>query len=66
MTDAIEADPLTFHNQHVDIYSCCWGPADTGKIMRVPGKLMGEALVEGITKVNGNQLRLQCSLIVQL
>ncbi|XP_033635056.1 PC3-like endoprotease variant B isoform X1 [Asterias rubens] len=55
VTDAIEADALTFHNQHVDIYSCCWGPADTGKIMRVPGKLMGEALVEGITKGRGGK-----------
>ena len=53
VTDTIEADALTYNNQHVDIYSCCWGPSDNGGTMREPGKMMGGALEKGAREVMG-------------
>ena len=38
-TDSLEADALSFNPQHIDIYSCSWGPKDNGKTFGRPGKL---------------------------
>ncbi|XP_038059176.1 PC3-like endoprotease variant B [Patiria miniata] len=55
VTDSMEADALTYANQHIDIYSCCWGPSDNGKTMREPGKLMTEALAQGCREGRGGK-----------
>eukprot|EP00794_Sanderia_malayensis_P007060 gene7061-7854_t len=37
-TDSLEADAFSFHPQHIDIYSCSWGPKDNGATFGRPGK----------------------------
>lgn len=54
-TDSLEADALSFNPQHIDIYSCSWGPKDNGKTFGRPGKLGRMALEAGATVGrNGN------------
>lgn len=48
-TDSLEADALSFNSQHIDIYSCSWGPKDNGKTFGRPGKLGRMALEAGAT-----------------
>ena len=48
-TDSLEADALSFNPQHIDIYSCSWGPKDNGKTFGRPGKLGRVALEAGAT-----------------
>ena len=48
-TDSLEADALSFNPQHIDIYSCSWGPKDNGKTFGRPGKLGRMALEAGAT-----------------
>ncbi|XP_043927897.1 PC3-like endoprotease variant B [Protopterus annectens] len=50
ITDAMEAAALSYNNQYIDIYSCCWGPEDDGKQMNGPMKLASKALEEGVEK----------------
>ena len=46
-TDAMEALAFQHNRQRTDIYSCSWGPEDTGWTMEGPGKLTNEQLEEG-------------------
>ena len=52
-TDGLEADALSFHRNHTDIYSCSWGPKDNGQTFGRPGKLGRIALAQG-TKFGRN------------
>jgi len=42
VTDATEASALSHHAGKIDIYSCSWGPADTGRDMVAPGHLVSQ------------------------
>ncbi|XP_053228322.1 proprotein convertase subtilisin/kexin type 4-like isoform X2 [Podarcis raffonei] len=53
VTDIVEAQSLSFHPQHIDIYSASWGPEDDGKTVDGPGILATEAFHKGI--INGRQ-----------
>ena len=50
VSDAVEARSLSFHPDHVDIYSSSWGPNDDGKTVDGPGKLASRAFKNGITR----------------
>ncbi|XP_078401724.1 PC3-like endoprotease variant B isoform X2 [Cetorhinus maximus] len=47
VTDALEAASLTYNNNYIDIYCCCWGPKDNGKKLDGPKTLAKKALQEG-------------------
>eukprot|EP00039_Didymoeca_costata_P013719 m.212738 g.212738 ORF g.212738 m.212738 type:complete len:728 (-) comp15857_c0_seq6:1059-3242(-) len=47
VTDGIEASSLSWKPEHVDIYSCSWGPNDDGKTTEGPGELAQKALRDG-------------------
>lgn len=49
-TDAMVALAIQHNRQHIDIYSCSWGPEDTGWSMEGPEKLTRDQLEEG-TKI---------------
>ncbi|KAJ7375985.1 hypothetical protein OS493_037537 [Desmophyllum pertusum] len=49
-TDAVEALAFQYKQQYIDIYSCSWGPADTGWTMEGPDQLARNQLEEG-TKI---------------
>lgn len=51
-TDAMEALAFQHNRQHLDIYSCSWGPEDTGWTMDGPEKLTRDQLEEGAKKVS--------------
>ncbi|XP_077187820.1 proprotein convertase subtilisin/kexin type 4-like isoform X1 [Paroedura picta] len=53
VTDIVEARSLSFHPQHVDIYSASWGPEDDGKTVDGPGTLAREAFYNGILNGRG-------------
>ncbi|XP_052348612.1 neuroendocrine convertase 1-like [Oncorhynchus keta] len=44
VTDSMEATSLTFNNDFIDVYVCCWGPRDDGQEMAGPGTLTQKAL----------------------
>jgi hypothetical protein len=44
VTGATEAEALSFHSEHIRIYSNSWGPADTGRGMDAPSRVVREAL----------------------
>lgn len=46
-TDALEANALSFRRNHIDIYSCSWGPKDNGRTFGRPGRLGQIALHQG-------------------
>ncbi|XP_062910094.1 PC3-like endoprotease variant B isoform X2 [Mobula hypostoma] len=50
VTDALEAAALTYKNNYIDIYSCCWGPKDNGQKFEGPKRLGTKALQEGAEK----------------
>ncbi|CAL4188472.1 unnamed protein product [Meganyctiphanes norvegica] len=50
ITDAVEAQSLSFNPQHIDIYSASWGPDDDGRTVDGPGKLARRAFIDGIDK----------------
>ncbi|XP_070543437.1 proprotein convertase subtilisin/kexin type 5-like [Ptychodera flava] len=50
VTDAVEAESLSFNPEHVDIYSASWGPDDDGKTVDGPGRMAKQAFIEGVTK----------------
>lgn len=49
-TDSMEALALGYKRDYIDIYSCSWGPEDTGWDMEGPGELARGQLEEG-TKI---------------
>lgn len=49
--DYEEAQGLTYKNQQIDIYSCSWGPEDSGEALMGPGRVTQDALSNGF--VNG-------------
>ena len=52
MTDATEAEALSFRPNHIDIYSSSWGPEDNGKSLSGPVKLAKIALINGVKYVS--------------
>ena len=54
-TDAGEAAALTFNNSYVDIYSCSWGPVDSGSLVEGPRRLTQEAFMEGVSLGRGGK-----------
>jgi len=46
-TDGLEANALSFKRNHIDIYSCSWGPKDNGATFGRPGRLGKIALMQG-------------------
>jgi hypothetical protein len=44
ISDLTEARALSHHSNKIDIYSCSWGPADTGTDMVGPGRVVRETL----------------------
>ncbi|XP_067169162.1 proprotein convertase subtilisin/kexin type 4 [Apteryx mantelli] len=53
ITDIVEAQSLSFHPQHIHIYSASWGPEDDGKTVNGPGVLAMEAFYKGVTNGRG-------------
>ncbi len=51
LTAADEAAAVNFDYQNNHIYSCSWGPADSGKDMEAPPRIVSDAFYNGI--VNG-------------
>ncbi len=51
VTDSVEAMALSFHIDHVHIFSASWGPTDDGKTTEGPGYLAQQAFEKGITEV---------------
>lgn len=45
--DVVEANSLSWQNQHIDIYSASWGPNDDGRTMEGPGPQAHKALFHG-------------------
>jgi hypothetical protein len=52
VSDAVEAEALSYNPQHINIYSSSWGPDDNGMVVDGPGPLSRKALLDGVTKVN--------------
>ena len=52
VTDIVEAQSLSFRQQHIDIYSASWGPEDDGRTVEGPGPLARLALDNGIRTVS--------------
>ncbi|XP_064353475.1 proprotein convertase subtilisin/kexin type 4 isoform X2 [Dromaius novaehollandiae] len=52
ITDIVEAQSLSFHPQHIHVYSASWGPEDDGKTVDGPGALATEAFYKGVTNVS--------------
>ncbi|KAF8211840.1 peptidase S8/S53 domain-containing protein [Mycena galopus ATCC 62051] len=48
ITDIDEAAALNYGFQNVSIYSCSWGPPDTGTVMEGPDYLIKKALLHGV------------------
>lgn len=53
ITDSVEAMALAFNNDHVSIYSASWGPTDNGKKLEGPGRLVRQALKNGVEQGRG-------------
>eukprot|EP00040_Diaphanoeca_grandis_P026107 m.145635 g.145635 ORF g.145635 m.145635 type:complete len:526 (-) comp30448_c4_seq1:120-1697(-) len=52
MYDSTEAGALAWNRQHIDIYSCSWGPPEDGKFDG-PHALTQEALAQGVAEGRG-------------
>ncbi|EEP75781.1 hypothetical protein UREG_00628 [Uncinocarpus reesii 1704] len=50
VTDEDEAAAINYGFQQNQIYSCSWGPVDSGATMDAPGLLIRRAMVNGIQK----------------
>ena len=50
-TDIDEAEALSWQNGVIDIYSCSWGPSDSGDVVEGPATVTLRALKEGVTRV---------------
>uniref|UniRef100_A0A4W3JT33 PC3-like endoprotease variant B n=1 Tax=Callorhinchus milii TaxID=7868 RepID=A0A4W3JT33_CALMI len=55
VTDALEAAALSYNNNYIDIYTCCWGPNDNGMVFDGPRNLTTKALKEGAEKGRGGK-----------
>lgn len=55
VSDYVEAESLSYHQNHIDIYSASWGPDDNGKVVDGPARLAKEAFIQGV--VNGRNGR---------
>jgi subtilisin-like proprotein convertase family protein len=53
VTDALEAEALSFAYQQNDIYNNSWGPADDGATLEGPGPLLLAAFEDGVTSGRG-------------
>jgi furin len=54
VTDAVEAQSISFNPEHIDIYSASWGPDDDGRTVDGPGPLARKAFYDGIRKGRRN------------
>ncbi len=52
VTDAVEAQSLSYNPQHIDIYSASWGPDDDGRTVDGPAPLARKAFSDGIRYVS--------------
>ncbi|KAI8502544.1 hypothetical protein Bbelb_192460 [Branchiostoma belcheri] len=48
-SDAQEAAALSHKRDHIDVYSCCWGPSDNGRTVQAPGELVSRILEDSTT-----------------
>ena len=53
VTDATEANALTYQKANVDVYSNSWGPSDNGQTLAGPGPMLLAALADGVTNGRG-------------
>ncbi|KAJ3033582.1 pheromone processing endoprotease [Rhizophlyctis rosea] len=53
LTEADEAASINFAYDKNHIYSCSWGPADDGKSVEAPPKIVEDALVNGVMNGRG-------------
>ena len=57
VTDRVEGSSLSFHPQHIDIYSSSWGPDDDGVTVDGPAKQAQAAFKNGAEKVGSSKLK---------
>lgn len=50
INDAVEARALSFNQNHIDIFSSSWGPADDGATVEGPGRLTSQAIQRGVNE----------------
>ncbi|KAI7862118.1 peptidase S8/S53 domain-containing protein [Spinellus fusiger] len=55
ISDADEAAALNYRYQENDIYSCSWGPPDTGETMEAPTGILADAFKNGIENGRGGK-----------
>lgn len=55
VTDATEADGITYHNQNNHIYSNSWGPPDDGIVVDGPKELFRRAVEHASTTARGGK-----------
>ncbi|KAJ7256533.1 peptidase S8/S53 domain-containing protein [Mycena haematopus] len=55
ITDIDEAAALNYGFQNVSIYSCSWGPPDTGTVMEGPDYLINKAVLHGVNVGRGGK-----------
>ncbi|KAJ7827506.1 peptidase S8/S53 domain-containing protein [Mycena olivaceomarginata] len=55
ITDIDEAAALNYGFQNVSIYSCSWGPPDTGTVMEAGGYLIDKAILHGVNQGRGGK-----------
>lgn len=51
VSDAVEAESLSYNIHHIHIFSASWGPDDDGKTVDGPGPLARKAFLNGIIHV---------------
>ena len=54
VTDLMESSMLTYQPDYISIYSCSWGPSDSGFVVAGPWKYTQYALQQGATQVYYN------------
>ncbi|KAJ8304124.1 hypothetical protein KUTeg_017707 [Tegillarca granosa] len=60
VTDAVEAESLSFRQDYIDIYSASWGPTDNGRTVDGPGPLTWKAFENAInTMIQAQQISLR-------
>jgi kexin len=55
ITDVDEAESVIYGFQENDIYSCSWGPPDTGVTMEAPGILIKRAMLKAVQEGRGGK-----------
>ena len=53
VTDATEADALSYRRADIDVYNSSWGPADDGRNLQAPGPLTLAALADNVRAGRG-------------